>query len=56
MKAAMQILGRGVGDIHPPFQGLTAAEIEDLRVYLATTDLAPAGDTDGRRSIGSSKR
>jgi 4-hydroxy-tetrahydrodipicolinate synthase len=42
MKAAMKLLGRPVGDIHPPFQGLTAAEIEDLRAYLATTDLAPA--------------
>jgi 4-hydroxy-tetrahydrodipicolinate synthase len=44
MKAAMKILGRAVGDIHPPFQGLTAAEIEDLRAYLATTDLEPAED------------
>jgi 4-hydroxy-tetrahydrodipicolinate synthase len=45
MKAAMRILGRAVGDIHPPFQGLTAAEIEDLRAYLATTDLRPAENT-----------
>ena len=43
MKAAMRILGRPVGDIHPPFQGLTASEIEDLRAYLDTTVLAPAG-------------
>src|SRR6188474_2672225 len=42
MKAAMQILGRPVGDIHPPFQCLTAAEIDDLRTYLKSTDLAPA--------------
>ncbi|MGE0848731.1 MAG: dihydrodipicolinate synthase family protein [Hyphomicrobiaceae bacterium] len=42
MKAAMQILGRPVGGIHPPFQGLTAAEIDDLRTYLKSTDLAPA--------------
>jgi 4-hydroxy-tetrahydrodipicolinate synthase len=45
MKAAMRLLGRPVGDIHPPFQGLTGAEIDDLRAYLKTTDLAPAKRT-----------
>jgi 4-hydroxy-tetrahydrodipicolinate synthase len=41
MKAAMRILGRPVGDLHPPFQGLTSEETEALRAYLKTTDLVP---------------
>jgi 4-hydroxy-tetrahydrodipicolinate synthase len=44
MKAAMKILGRPIGDIYPPFQGLTAEEIEGLRSYLKTTDFVPTSE------------
>lgn len=44
MKAAMRILGRPVGDMHPPFQGLSAEETEALRAYLKTTDFIPANE------------
>ena len=46
MKAAMKLLGRTVGDIHPPYQGLTAAEVEDLWACLHTTDLNPRNRGD----------
>jgi len=39
MKAALKILGRSIGDPYPPFNALSAAEVDALSAYLATTDL-----------------
>lgn len=44
MKAAMQILGRPVGSMYPPFQGLSTDEVDALRDYLKTTDFLPASE------------
>jgi 4-hydroxy-tetrahydrodipicolinate synthase len=43
MKAAMQILGRPIGDPYPPFNTLTEAEVADLTSYIGTTDLKRKG-------------
>ena len=38
MKAAMALLGRGIGDPYPPYPPLNAAEIQALAQFLDTTD------------------
>ncbi|WP_144109555.1 dihydrodipicolinate synthase family protein [Paraburkholderia sp. BCC1886] len=40
MKAALQALGRGIGEPYPPFGTFTADEAAQLAVYLQSTDLS----------------
>lgn len=41
MKASMELLGVPAGDPYPPYPPIAGAELDALRSYLATTDLAP---------------
>ncbi len=41
MKAAMALIGRPIGGMYPPWQGLTEAETAALETLLRTTALAP---------------
>jgi 4-hydroxy-tetrahydrodipicolinate synthase len=43
MKAAMKMLGRPIGDAYPPFDTMTADEVEALSKYIQTTALKPRG-------------
>lgn len=38
-KAAMQVLGRPVGEMRPPYSGLEEKEFHELEQYIKTTDL-----------------
>lgn len=40
MKASLELLGVPVGDPYPPYPPISGEELEQLRDYLATTDLA----------------
>lgn len=44
LKASMKHLNRSVGDLYPPYEGLTQAEHAELGDYLSTTDLTKAGE------------
>lgn len=41
MKASLELLGVPAGDPYPPYPPIRGAELDALRRYLATTDLAP---------------
>lgn len=39
MKASLNLLGVPAGDPYPPYSPVTGADLDDLRAFLATTDL-----------------
>jgi 4-hydroxy-tetrahydrodipicolinate synthase len=45
MKAALQILGVPTGRPYPPYRGVEGEDLEALRRFLLTTDLAPPSST-----------
>jgi 4-hydroxy-tetrahydrodipicolinate synthase len=39
MKAAMKLIGRGIGDPYPPFPPIGGVDLAQLETFLKTTDL-----------------